>query len=71
MLELSPEQVFLAYFAYGGTEAPTSIYRYLAGEVDLPGRQSDVLAAALDDELLERGLGHPLVPRWGKDLEGG
>lgn len=59
-LALSPGEVFLAYFAMGGTEDQESIYRFLSGDGGLSDDQFDVLAAALNDEFLDRGGNHPV-----------
>lgn len=59
-LALTPGDVFLIYFAMGGTEDQEAIYRFLNGDGRLSDAQFDVLAAALNDEFLDRGQDHPV-----------
>jgi hypothetical protein len=50
---LSPEQLWLRYFALGGSDGPLEIDAYLRGETPLPTLQHDILAHALNERLDE------------------
>jgi hypothetical protein len=53
------DDLWLAYFGLGGTATPSQMEAYLRARVSFSRIEHDVLAQALNDFSLDRGLNHP------------
>jgi hypothetical protein len=62
-LGLSAYDVWIGYFAVGGNGAPIDVERWLAGDGDVPLREHNLLAQALNDRFTHGGLNHPIAYR--------
>ena len=59
---MSARDVWINYFAVGGNGSLDDVERWLdAG--DSPGTEHNLLAQALNDVFIERGLDHPVAYR--------
>lgn len=63
------DELWLRYYSLGGTATYDEVTAFLSGAVPTSDAQYDVLAQALNDEFVGRGLNHP-VP-YAEDLEAG
>jgi hypothetical protein len=64
--DLTPDELWWAYFALGGNATPRTVAGYLNGDA-VPGRSDhDVLAHALNERLTDLGQNSP-VPYFHKD----
>lgn len=59
-LGLTIEQLWLSYFSLGGCGSAADVQRWLHGDRPLPDVDHNCLAAALNDEFLDRDLGRPV-----------
>lgn len=59
---MSFEDLWIAYFALGGTAQPDLVRAYLGGS-DEAGVDYDVLAQAINEHFLDRGGNHPVPYR--------
>jgi len=59
-LGMSPQDVWVGYFAVGGNGSQAEVREWLSSAVRLPAREHDLLAQALNDRFTEIGLNHPL-----------
>jgi hypothetical protein len=58
LAEMSHDELWLAYFALGGTASPEAVRAYLegnGGSIDY-----DVLAQAINERFLDMGQNHPV-----------
>jgi hypothetical protein len=51
--------VWLAYFGLGGTATPAVIEGYLRGADTLDRLQHDILAQAINEHAMDKGMDHP------------
>jgi hypothetical protein len=51
--------VFLAYFGLGGTATQMETEAYLRGAETFDRHQHDVLAQAINEHAMDRGMNHP------------
>ena len=51
--------VWLAYFGLGGTATAAVIEGYLRGADDLDRLQHDILAQAINEHAMDKGMDHP------------
>ncbi len=56
---MSFEDLWIAYFALGGTEEPDAVRAYLSGSTD-QAMDYDVLAQAINERFLDRLADHPV-----------
>ena len=59
-LGLTPEQLYIVYFAVGGSKPIREFTSWLDGTGEIPAHEHDQVAAALNDAFLDRGLGQPV-----------
>ena len=59
---LSIQDLWIAYFALGGTAQPDTMRRYLSGLAP-QSLDDDVLAHAINERFVERGANHPVPYR--------
>lgn len=60
MLELPLGELWIDYFALGGSLAPAEIQAFLAGQQPLGDHDHDLLVHALNERFVDRGEDHPL-----------
>lgn len=61
-LDISAHDVWVGYFAVGGNGSEAEVGRWLAGESEVPWRDLDMIAQALNDVFTERGVNnHPVA----------
>ncbi len=51
-------RAWVGYFAVGGNGLPLDVERWLSGQTDLPASEHNLLAQAMNDEFVGRGLNH-------------
>ena len=51
--------VWLAYFGLGGTATPMEIEGYLRGDEAFDRLQHDILAQAINEHAIDKGMDHP------------
>ena len=61
-LGMSIHDLWLNYFAVGGNGSLDDVQTWLA-EGDVPGREHNLMAQALNDVYTDRGLDHPIAYR--------
>lgn len=61
--QLSPAELWWAYFALGGTATPLDLEAILAGTETASRIDHDLLAQALNERFVDYGQNHP-VPYW-------
>jgi hypothetical protein len=59
-LGMSLHQLWVGYFAVGGNAPLAQVDEWLSGASSPSPGDHDLLAQALNDEFLERGLNHPI-----------
>jgi hypothetical protein len=59
---MSFEELWISYFALGGTAQPGQVRAYLTGRA-AEGMDYDVLAQAINERFLDRGGNHPVPYR--------
>lgn len=64
---LSVSELWIAYFALGGTETAGAVRAYLGSEIDVPLIDFDVMAQAINERFMDLGGDHPTPYR--EDLE--
>ena len=57
---LSLRDLWLAYWAIGGTATPEVLMTYLDGTEEPEAADYDVVAQAINDQLIDRRLDHPV-----------
>lgn len=60
MLDVSLDQLWIDYFALGGTLSRARIQAFLTGERPLRDHDHDLLVQALNERFIDRGEDHPL-----------
>lgn len=60
MLGWTAFHAWIGYFAVGGNRSPHQIERWLRTEPELPAIEHNMLAQAVNDEFVHRGLDHPV-----------
>lgn len=61
MLGLTATEAYVAYFAVGGNQGEETVTAWLHGRRNPPDTEYDLLATAINDKLVERGL-NPNIP---------
>jgi len=59
-LDMTPAEIFVVYASIGGLVTVAAMERFFAHEGELPDREYDKLAAALNDEFLGQSGDHPV-----------
>lgn len=59
-LGISVPQLWIAYIGVGGNGTPGEVARWMSGAEPVPEREYDLLAVALNEEFLDRGLPNPM-----------
>jgi hypothetical protein len=59
-LALTPHDVWLGYVGVGGDGTLAAVRAWLTGRVEIPDRDYDFLAQALNDRFIDRGLNYPV-----------
>ena len=62
-LGMSAHDLWLHYFAVGGNGSLGDVERWLADGDGTPGREHNLMAQALNDEFIGKGLNHPVLYR--------
>ncbi len=60
-LDLSAHDVWVGYFAIGGNGSLGDVERWVSSGSDVPTREHNLLAQALNDLFTVRGLDHPVA----------
>jgi hypothetical protein len=60
MLDLSLIELWIDYFALGGSRSPAHIQAFLTDEHPLADHDHDLLVQALNERFIDRGGDHPL-----------
>jgi hypothetical protein len=60
-LALTPQEVWLGYVSVGGDRTLAVMRTWLTGGAEIPDRDYDFIAQALNDRFIERGLNHPVA----------
>jgi hypothetical protein len=60
-LDLSAHDVWVGYFAIGGNGSLGDVERWTSSGSDVPTREHNLLAQALNDRFCVRGLNHPVA----------
>ena len=58
-------RAWMGYFAVGGNGSPADVEKWLTTSAELPPREHNLLAQAVNDGFLDRGLNHPVGYRDG------
>jgi hypothetical protein len=53
--------LWLAYVSIGGDASPADLGEWLGGRRDVPDRDYDFLAQALNEAFIEQGMDHPIA----------
>src|SRR5687768_17982432 len=56
-LEITPEQLWIVYFAVGGSTPLREFTGWFDGTGEIPPKEHNQVAAAINDVFLDRGLG--------------
>ena len=59
--DLGVEALWLAYYGLGGSADIGLLRSWLSGEHEPSGGQHDVVAHALNERFVERGMNHPVA----------
>jgi hypothetical protein len=59
-LDLTAHDVWVGYFAIGGNGSFDDVERWISSGRDVPRREHNLLAQALNDRFCVRGLDHPV-----------
>ncbi|MFN2506024.1 MAG: hypothetical protein ABR540_17680 [Acidimicrobiales bacterium] len=59
-LGMSVRDVWVGYFSVGGNGSMLEVERWLSGASDIPAREHDMLAQAVNDRFTDHGLNHPV-----------
>lgn len=62
-LGVSTQEVWIGYFAVGGNGSLDDVERWLSNAGNVPLREHNLLAQALNDRFTARGLDHPVAYR--------
>ena len=60
---MTPQEVWLGYVGVGGDRTLAVVRTWLTGAAEIPDRDYDFLAQALNDRFTDRGVNHPVAYR--------